>query len=136
MAVMTDEVKALFESAESMVLCTASSELGPNGAAIGMRWAVDDETVYISDQFFRKTLENLKENPKVAIAFWTGHNAFQIHGTARYVCEGDEFAAQKELAGAKFAAKGLPITAKGGCFIAVEAVYQMASGPSAGERIA
>lgn len=135
MAVMDAEVQELFESAANMVLCTATPDGTPNGAAIGMKAVIDDETVYISDQFFRKTLSNLKENPKVAIAFWTGHDAFQIHGTARYVCEGEEFAAQKEAVDAKFAAMGLPIKAKGGCFIHVDAVYQMAAGPSAGERI-
>lgn len=136
MAAMTQDVRELFETAENMVLCTASADGTPNGAAIGMKTVIDEETVYISDQFFRKTLENLKENQKVAVAFWTGHDAYQIHGTARYVNEGDEFAAQKEMVDAKFASMGLPIKAKGGCFIHVEAVYQMAAGPTAGDQLA
>lgn len=136
MAIMSDEVKDLFESAASMVFCTASNDGAPNGAAVGMRSVIDDETVYISDQFFRKTLTNLKENQQVAIAFWTDQHAFQIHGTARYVDAGEEFALQKELVDAKFAAMGAPIRAKGGCFIHVDAVYQMASGPDAGKRLA
>ena len=37
---------------------------------------------------------------------------------------------------AKFASMGLPIKAKGGCFIHVDAVYQMAAGPTAGEQLA
>lgn len=117
MAAMTQNVRELFETAENMVLCTASADGTPNGAAIGMKTVIDEETVYISDQFFKKTLANLKENQKVAVAFWTGHDAFQIHGTARYVNEGDEFAVQKEMVDAKFASMGLPIKAKGGCFI-------------------
>ena len=89
MAAMTQDVRELFETAENMVLCTASADGTPNGAAIGMKTVIDEETIYISDQFFKKTLANLKENQKVAVAFWTGHDAFQIHGTARYVNEGD-----------------------------------------------
>lgn len=54
-----------------MVLCTADASGQPNGAAIGMKTVIDEETVYISDQFFKKTLANLKENQKVAVAFWT-----------------------------------------------------------------
>ena len=50
--------------------------------------------------------------------------------------EGDELAAQKEMVDAKFASMGLPIKAKGGCLIHVEAVYQMAAGPTAGEQLA
>ena len=97
MAAMTQDVRELFETAENMVLCTASADGTPNGAAIGMKTVIDEETVYISDQFFKKTLANLKENQKVAVAFWTGHDAFQIHGTARYVNEGDEFAVMEQL---------------------------------------
>ena len=136
MAAMTQDVRELFVAAENMVLCTASSDGTPNGAAIGMKTVIDEETIYISDQFFKKTLASLKENQQVAVAFWTGHDAFQIHGTARYVNEGDEFAVQKEMVDAKFASMGLPIKAKGGCFIHVDAVYQMAAGPTAGEQLA
>ncbi len=135
MAIMTQEVKDLFETAQNMVLCTVSADGTPNGAAIGMKNVIDDETVYISDQFFNKTLVNLKDNQKVAVAFWTGHDAYQIHGTARYVNDGEEFAAQKEIVDGKFAAMGMPIRAKGGCFIHVDAVYQMAAGPNAGEQL-
>lgn len=71
MAAMTQDVRELFETAENMVLCTASADGTPNGAAIGMKTVIDEETVYISDQFFKKTLANLKENQKVAVAFWT-----------------------------------------------------------------
>lgn len=136
MAKLPQNARELFETAENMVLCTASADGAPNGAAIGMKTVIDDETVYISDQFFKKTLANLQENQKVAVAFWTGHDAFQIHGTARYVNDGDDFAVQKEMVDAKFASMGLPIKAKGGCFIHVDAVYQMAAGPEAGSQLA
>ncbi len=136
MAVMSKDVQDLFESAENMVLCTVSADGKPNGAAIGMKSVIDDETVYISDQFFNKTLANLQANPSVAVAFWTGHDAYQIHGTAQYVCEGDAFAEQKSKVDSKFSSMGLPIKAKGGCFIHVDAVYQMAAGPEAGKQLA
>ena len=136
MAVLSDEVKELFTNAKTVAFSTATLDGQPNTAAVGMKKVIDDETVYVSDQFFKKTLANLKENQKVAVAFWTGHDAFQIHGTAHYVNEGDEFAVQKEMVDAKFASMGLPIKAKGGCFIHVDAVYQMAAGPTAGEQLA
>lgn len=136
MAIMSDDVKKLFESAENMVLCTATKDGQPNGAAIGMKAVIDDETVYISDQFFNKTLQNIKENAKVAVAFWTGHDAFQIHGIASYTDEGDAFIAQKEKVDGAFASMGLPIRAKGGCFIHVDEVFQMAAGSDAGKKLA
>lgn len=136
MTVLTDEVKNLFDTAENMVLCTMSAEGMPNGAAIGMRSVIDDETVYISDQFFNKTMANLQYNPKVSVAFWTGNDAYQIYGTARYVNDGDEFAEQKKKVDDKFASMGLPIQSKGGCFIHVDEVFEMSPGPLAGVKLA
>lgn len=136
MAVLSQEVKDLFNRVPTVVFCTATLEGQPNGAAVGMKRVVDDETVYVSDQFFNKTLANVKANQKVALAFWDKTGAYQIHGTARYVDEGDEFAAEKHWVDEKFAAMGAPIVAKGGCFVHVDAVYTMSAGPTAGDRIA
>ncbi len=136
MAILSQEVKDLFNSVDDVIFSTASVEGQPNSCVVGMKCIIDDQTLYMSDQFFKKTLNNVIQNPQVSIAFWKGHDAFQIYGTARYVNEGEEFAAQKEWVDAKFQEKGLPITSKGGCFVHVDAVYQMAAGPEAGERIA
>lgn len=135
MAVMSDEVKTLFTNAKTVAFTTASVDGQPNTAAVGMKKIIDDETVYVSDQFFKKTLANVKVNPKVAIAFWGDDGAYQIHGTARYVDEGDEFAQQKAWADEAFRSMGVPIVAKGGVFVHVDAVFQMSAGPQAGDRI-
>lgn len=136
MAVLSDEVKALFEGAKVVAFSTSTLDGQPNTCAVGMKKVIDDETVYVSDQFFKKTLANLKANAKVAIAFWGDGGAYQIHGTARYVDEGEEFAAQKAWVDAAFQAMGAPIVAKGGAFVHVDAVFQMSAGPDAGDRIA
>lgn len=136
MAVISEEVKAVFEKVPTVVFSTASLEGQPNAAAVGMKKVIDDETVYVSDQFFKKSLANVQANAKVSIAFWGDDGAYQIHGTARYVNEGDEFLAQKQWVDAAFAAMGAPIQSKGGCFVHVDAVYQMKPGPAAGDRLA
>ena len=125
MAVMSEDVKKLFEEVPTIVFCTASLEGQPNGAPVGMKKVIDDETVYVSDQFFKKTLSNVQANTKVSLVFWGEGGAYQIHGTARYVNDG-----------AAFAAMGAPIVSKGGCFIHVDAVYTSQPGPTAGDRIA
>ena len=70
MACLSDEVKALFEKVPAVVLATASTEGQPNGSIVGMKFVIDDETIYLSDQFFKKTLANVKANEKVAVVFW------------------------------------------------------------------
>lgn len=136
MAVMSDEVKALFDSVKVVAFSTSTLDGQPNTCAVGMKKVIDDETLYVSDQFFKKTLANVKANEKVAIAFWGDEGAYQIHGTARYVDEGDEFAEQKAWVDAAFQQMGAPIVAKGGVFVHVDAVFHMSAGPHAGERLA
>ncbi|MBR2805038.1 MAG: hypothetical protein IKE20_07890, partial [Eggerthellaceae bacterium] len=93
-------------------------------------------TVYLSDQFFKKTLANVLANSKVSILFWKGTNAYELYGTARYVNEGAEFEAQKAWVDAAFEKMGLPIKAKGGCFVKVESVFSSSPGPNAGDKLA
>lgn len=136
MAVMPAEVQDLFKKVSDVVFTTASADGQPNSCIVGMKAVIDDETVYLSDQFFKKTLANVQANPKVAIVFWEGINAFELHGTARYVNEGPEFEAQKAWVDAAFEQMGKPIKAKGGCFVHVDAVFTSAPGPMAGHKIA
>ena len=136
MAIMSAEVQELFKEVSDVDFSTASADGQPNSCVVVMKAVIDDETVYLSDQFFNKTLANVKANPKVAIVFWKGIDAFELHGTARYVNEGAEFEAQKKWVDEAFANMGKPIKAKGGCFVHVDAVYSSKPGPGAGDKIA
>ena len=136
MTVMPEEVQKLFKEVKDVVFTTASPDAQPNSCIVGMKAIIDDETVYLSDQFFKKTLANVQANPKVAVVFWQGTEAYELHGTARYVNEGAEFEEQKAWVDAAFEKMGMPIRAKGGCFVSVEAVYTSAPGPTAGDPIA
>ena len=136
MAVMPAEVQESFKAAKNVTFCTATVDGQPNGSIVGMKAIIDDETIYLSDQFFKKTLANMQANPKVSVVFFDGEKAFQIYGTARYVNEGEEFEAQAAWVNAAFEQMGWPVRAKGGCFVAVDAVYNTTSGPTAGDQIA
>ena len=52
---------------------------------------IDDETILISDQFFNKTLKNLKDNPQIAITIWDKLEGYQIKGTATIETSGKRF---------------------------------------------
>ena len=136
MTVMPTEVQELFKNVKNVAFSTATADAQPNTCIVAMKTVIDDETVYLSDQFFNKTLANLQANPKVAIAFWEGNEAYVLHGTARYVNEGAEFEAQKAWVDAAFEGMGLPIKAKGGCFVHVDEVFSSAPGPTAGQKLA
>ena len=136
MAVMSQEVKDLFEKVSDVVFATADAGAQPNACIVGMKFVIDDETIYLSDQFFNKTLANIQENAKVAVVFWEGNSAFQIHGTASYVNEGAQFEELSAKVNAAFEAMGMPIRAKGGVFVHVDSVYSSAPGPQAGAQLA
>ncbi len=136
MAVMSTEVQELFKEVSDVVFMTARSDGQPNGCIVGMKAVIDDETIYLSDQFFKKTLANVQANPKVSVVFWKGHDAYELYGTARYVNEGTEFEEQKAWVDAAFESMGMPIKAKGGCFIHVEEVFCSSPGPTAGQKLA
>ena len=136
MTAMPEEVQKLFKQVKDVVFCTASPDAQPNACIVGMKALIDDETVYLSDQFFKKTLANLQQNDKVAVVFWEGTEAYELRGTARYVNEGEEFEAQKAWVDAAFESMGMPIKAKGGCFVSVESVFTSSPGPTAGDKIA
>ena len=132
MAKMSAEIQELFKKVPNVAFCTASAEGQPNANIIGMKAIIDDETIYLSDQFFLKTKENFLANPKVSVVWWGDGGAYQVHGTAEYV-EDEELIA---WANGAFESLGMPIKAKGGVKVAVEAVYTSAAGPNAGAQIA
>ena len=136
MAKLPQEARELFESVSSVVFSTANADGQPNSCIVGMKKVIDNETVYLSDQFFNKTLANVRENAKVAVVWWGEGGAYELHGTARYVNEGPEFEELRTWANEAFASKGMPITAKGGVFVSVDAVFTSSPGPQAGNQIA
>ena len=136
MAIMSAEIQELFKKVPDVVFSTARADGQPNSCIVGRKAVIDDETVDLSDQFFKKTLSNIQENPKVSVVFWGEGGAYELYGTARYVNEGPEFEEQAAWVNAAFEQKGLPIKSKGGVYVSVDAVYNSSPGPSAGEQIA
>ena len=78
MVKVTQEIKESLKAAKIAYLSTAALDGTPNVVPIGAFKFLDDETLLISDQFFMKTLTNLKENPKIALAWWGEKGGFQI----------------------------------------------------------
>ena len=136
MAKIPQETQELFNKVDAVVLATAREDGQPNVCMVGMKRILDDETIYLSDQFFTKTLANVLAHDKIAIAFWGEDGAYNIYGTAEYINEGEQFAELKAWADDLFVKIGMPITAKGGIIMHVDAVYNSMPGPAAGAQIA
>ena len=135
MAKIPQKAQELFNELPAVVLATARADAQPNTCLVGMKKILDDETIYLSDQFFLKTLDNLKENPKVAVLWWSKEGAYVVHGTARYVTAGELFEEQSKWVNAAFEKNGAPFRAKGAAIVTVDAVYDSMPGPNAGAQI-
>jgi predicted pyridoxine 5'-phosphate oxidase superfamily flavin-nucleotide-binding protein len=81
MVKLTEEIKNSLTGTKIVFLATASKNGIPNAVPIGAFKLLDDETLLISDQFFNKTLHNMKENAHAAITWWGENGGFQIKGT-------------------------------------------------------
>lgn len=52
---------------------------------------VEGGKILLMNYFFKKTLENILEQPKVALAFWSGLEGYQIKGSVEYIDSGTVF---------------------------------------------
>ncbi len=136
MARMTERMKELFKSVRTAVLATATVDGEANAVPVGAKRVIDDETILISDQFFRKTRANLEANPRASVTFWDGHEGYQFKGSVTVQTSGplyEQTAAWVQAMGDK---AGFPLRSKGIVVMKIEAIYGIAPGPEAGRQLA
>jgi predicted pyridoxine 5'-phosphate oxidase superfamily flavin-nucleotide-binding protein len=131
---LDEKMKKIFEKAPVYPLATASKTGEPNVAPMKSVWLVDDETVWVADNFMKKTLANLEENPRAAIFLWgpeTG-GCIQVKGDVEILTSGSEYEKMRAMVKAKsekYPAKSLVV-------IRITEVYSCAPGAEAGDLIA
>ena len=52
---------------------------------------IENNKILLMNYFLGKTLENIAENPHVALSCWKGLSGYQIKGTVEYLASGDKF---------------------------------------------
>jgi hypothetical protein len=138
MASLNERMKEIFTKQGILVLGTADLNGVPNVVPVGAVRILDDETILISDQYFLKTLNNLRENPKVAISFWEMDKGegYQIKGDAAIQTEGKIYEETVEWVRRRGEEMGHPLKSKGVIVIKITAIYSVTPGSNAGQRIA
>ena len=133
MVKLTEEIKTAFSKVKTFPVATASKDGIPNVVPMGFCRLMDDETIWIADNFMLKSLANLKENPHIAIYLWgpdTG-GCFQIKGEADVIDSGEKFEEMRSIVHA--AKPGLP--AKTLIEVKISEVFQCSPGPGAGKKL-
>ena len=136
MASLNERMKEIFAKQGIFVLGTAGLHGVPNVIPVGAVKILDDETLLISDQYFHKTLKNLKKNPKVAISFWEMGEGYQIKGNAKIHTEGKIFEETAEWIRKRSEEIGRPLKSKGAIVVKITAIYSVSPGSKAGQKIA
>ncbi|NOQ48559.1 pyridoxamine 5'-phosphate oxidase family protein [Methanococcoides sp.] len=133
MVKLTEDMKEAFSKVQIFPFATASKAGIPNVIPIGMCKLVDDETIWVTDNYFLKTRQNLDENPVASIFVWGPEvgGCFQIKGDVEIKTSGDDY--DKAHAGAK--AKGDKFPAKALMVMKITDVFECKSGDDAGKKL-
>ena len=131
MVSLTPEIKESLEAAKLAFLATSSKNGIPNVVPIAAMKLLDDRTMLISDQFFNKTLANLKENPHIALSWWAEKGGYQIKGTVTIQTNDEVFS--QDIAWMKELRPNL--TPKGAVLVQITDAYLVKPGPEPGKKI-
>ena len=136
MAKMTEQMAEILKKADKIIVATATPKGVPNAVPIGAKKILDAETVLFSDQFFNKTVANMKANPKIAVTYWEGAEGYQLKGTVTIETQGKRFEETAKWIADLGAKAGRPLKSKGAVILKIEEIYQISPGPGAGQRLA
>jgi len=136
MAKLTERMQELFNKVTTVVLSTATGDGIPNAVPINAKKILDAETIIISDQFFSKTLANMKANPRVSIMYWQGLEGYQLKGNVKIVTSGPIYEEVARSIDDYAARTKMPLKSKGAVIFKVEEIYSVAPGPDAGKQLA
>jgi hypothetical protein len=133
MVALSGEIKEVFNKTKVMPMATASKSGVPNVAPMASIQLIADDTVWIMDNYMVKTLENLKENPVVALYFYDQETkrCFQVKGDTEIKTSGadyEKFRDQVKAKGHKYPAKSLIV-------IKITDVFECTPGKEAGKKV-
>ena len=132
MAKVTEDIKKSLAEVKIAFLSTAAKDGTPNVVPIGAVKFLDDETLLISDQFFGKTLMNMKENPRIALSWWSKKSkGFQIKGDVTIHTDDEVFEQDVEWMHSIMDT----IHPKSAIVCKITSVYIIEAGPDAGKKI-
>jgi len=127
------KIQEILKEDKAVAFGTSTSDGNPNINMIGLKKIKDDETIILADNYFNKTLSNIKQNDQGTILTKRASEKlwYQLKGTYTYINEGSEYDNLKQWV--KSVKDTLP--AKGMIIFKVEKIYNSIPGPDAGNLI-
>jgi len=133
MSALTQEMKDAMAKVDLFPFATASRAGVPNVVPVRYLLIENDNTLWITDNFFLKTLTNLAENPRVALYVYEPDTGvcFQIKGQAEVKTSGADYERMRDTVRQKKA----DLPAKSLVVMRVTEVYECRPGADAGKRL-
>ncbi len=91
---LSPQVGTALLEAKSKALATMGKH-GLNVVPVSTVRIVNNE-ILLMNYFMKKTIENILEQPRVALTFWSGLEGYQIKGSVEYQDNGDTFEEAKK----------------------------------------
>ncbi len=84
---ISDHIAQFIRNADNKALATQ----GPHGINVVpvSTIFVEGNTIILVNYFLKKTLENIRTNPSIALVCWKGMDGYQIKGTVQYETSGE-----------------------------------------------
>lgn len=133
MVALTVDMKDLFAKVKLFPIATASKKGIPNVTPIAFVTLVNDDTIWLADNFMHKTLANVKENPHIAVYLYDSESkkCCQVKGTVEVKASGPDYEKMKKMVQEK--KPGLP--AKSLLIMKITEIFECMPGPTAGKKI-
>jgi len=97
MVKLPDTVKEAIAKQDVFPVATSDAQGMPNVIYIKYLKVMDDNTVLIADNYFHKTRNNIRMNPKLSfVVLDKDHGSFQIKGTAKRSIDGPMYGEVQE----------------------------------------
>jgi len=133
MVTLPNEIKELLPEMELFPFATASATGVPNVVPVKFVYLARDDVFWVTDNFFNKTLANLRENPRAALYVWSASakRSYQIKGDTEIVTSGSDYEAMKAMVLAK--KPDAPVRSL--VIFRITAVYDCMPGSGAGRQV-
>lgn len=128
---LTEEIEASLNGAKTAFLATSSRDGTPNVVPIAAYTVLEDGRLLISDQYFNKTLQNMRENPRIALTWWGAKGGFQVKGTVTLHADDEVFARNVAWMRERWPA----FTPKSAVLVTITDAYIVKPDPEPGKRI-
>ena len=130
---ISQEVKSLFDGKHTCWMATVDASGIPNVAPMRNVWWFDERSIVIGDMFMKATAANVRSTGQVCLGVYDPdtERSWKLTGTATYETDGPGY----ELAQAELQKKKPGNHFKGVVVLNVQAVYDQAPGPNAGNLV-